>query len=217
MLKVLLVVVIVLVIIVAVLPPMLSDYIIGPYVPPLQLPLASAAPADGVPTLDGTWTVGSGSVAGFRAPESFLLQHGTLVGRTDAVTGTLVISENAIASGSFQVDLSKVVITIGAQTNDLLRLFDTKKYPDATFTLTAPVDLANMPTNGQAMLSNAAGSLTINNVTRPATFTLTGRYDGSALQATGRAPFLVSDFGVKSPFGIHNDAEIEFLVILQRG
>ncbi len=143
--KILLIVVVVLVIIVVILPPILSDYIVGPNVPPLQLPPSSTAPAaSAAPAFDGTWTVGSGSVAGFRAPESFLLQYGTLVGRTDAVTGTFVISKNAIVSGAFQVDLSKIVITIGKQTNNLSRLFDTTKYPDASFTLTAPVDLANM-------------------------------------------------------------------------
>lgn len=215
--KVLLVVVVVLVVIVVALPPMFSDYIVGPYVPPLQLPQSDAVLTGGAaPALDGTWTVESGSVAGFRVPESFLLQRGTLVGRTNAVTGSFVVSKNTIESGSFQVDLSKVVITIGQETNNLSRLFDTKQYPTATFTLTDPINMTDTPTKGEAVSSNATGSLTINNVSHPVTFTLTGRYDGSTLQAVGRASFLVSDFGIKSPFGIHDDAEIEFLVILRR-
>ena len=216
-LKVIIILIIVVVALVLVLPVAFSDYVAGTPLPPLQLPERSVTSADTAPlSLDGTWTTGAGSVAGFRVGESFLLQSGTIVGRTDAVTGSLVISNNVITSGTFQVDLSKVTITINQQTNNLAKVLDTVTYPVATFTLTEPITVAQLPANGQTLSSNATGSLTMNNITRSVTLTLTGRYDGEALEATGSAPVLVSDWGIESPIGIHNDAEIEFLTVLHR-
>ena len=67
------------------------------------------------------------------SPESFLVQSGTIVGRTSAMTGSLVISDNTISSGSIQVDLSK--LTIGdKQNSSFLKILDTNSYPSATLT-----------------------------------------------------------------------------------
>ena len=48
------------------------------------------ASASGSP--DGTWTVGSGSAAGYRVEEVLLGQNTEAVGRTTAVTGELTVS-----------------------------------------------------------------------------------------------------------------------------
>lgn len=218
--RVLKVVVIILIAILAsvlVLPVIFSEAIVGTPLPPLQLLQSSttATPADSL-SLDGVWTTGSGSLAGFRVQESFLLQSGTIVGRTSAVTGSLDISNQVVTSGTFQVDLSQLTIAISEQTNNLSSILDTGAYPDAVFTLTTPIDIAQLPTNGEILSSTASGSLTMNNTTHPITLALTGRYDGSQLEALGSTSILVSDWGMKSPIGIHNDAEIEFLVFLQR-
>lgn len=158
---------------------------------------------------------GDGSLAGFRVPESLLTQSGTIVGRTSAVTGSLVIARSEIASGSFQVDLSKV--TIGGKPNaSFFQMLETSQYPDATLTLTQPIIFTSIPTNGQTISSKATASLAMRGITHTLTFTITARYNGSALEAVGTASSLASDWSVKSPFGIHNDGVIEFLVMLHR-
>lgn len=188
----------------------------GPTAPPLQLPtLNTSTTSATLGSPDGTWQVGNGSIAGFRVEESFLVQSGTIVGRSSAVTGSLAISNNQITSGSFQVDLSK--LTLGAKQNaSFFKLMDTDKYPSATLTLTAPTIFADTPTNGQTITATATGTLSMHGITRPVTFTFTGRYDGSVLEAIGSAPVLASDWSIDSPFGIHNNDMIEFLVVLQR-
>ena len=188
----------------------------GPTLPPLQLPaLNSATTNTSAAPPDGTWTVQSGSVAGFRVEESFLVQSGTIVGRTSAVSGSLVMSHNQVNSGSFQADLSK--LTMGGKPNDsFFKLLDTTQYPTATLTLTNPIVFDSIPSNNQILSSNAAGSLTMHGITHPVTFTFSGRYDGTVLEAIGSAPVLASDWNIDSPFGIHDNDVIEFLVILQR-
>jgi len=195
---------------------LVPESITGPTIPPLQLPaLDTKTTSASAVSPDGNWIVTDGSAAGFRAEESFLVQSGTIVGRTNAVTGSLVISHNEIASGSFQVDLSK--LTVGGKKNEnFFKLLDTDKYPNATLTFTNPIVFTSIPSNGQTLSSNASGSLTIHGISHPVTFTFSGRYDGTALEAVGSAPVLASDWGIESPFGIHDNDVIEFLVILQR-
>ena len=189
----------------------------GSLVPPAAAPLqlSPLSPAANTAAPDGTWIAGEGSLAGFRVPESFLMQSGTIVGRTSAVTGSLSIAHNEIASGSFQVDLSKV--TIGGKANaSFFTMLDTSQYPDATLTLTQPIVFSSIPANGQTISSKATASLSMHGITRTLTFTITARYNGSVLEATGTAASPASDWSIKSPFGIQNDGMIEFLAMLHR-
>jgi hypothetical protein len=71
--------------------------------------LNAAAAGKGSPPAAGTWTVGKGSLAGYRVREEFLGPGNSIVGRTSAVTGTAGIAHNDIASASFRVDLTTVV------------------------------------------------------------------------------------------------------------
>lgn len=194
-----------------------SGSLVGPAPAPLQLqPLSPATTSSGTAPPDGTWRTEDGSVAGFRVPESFLVQSGTIVGRTSAVTGSLVIAHHEISSGAFQVDLSKLTIG-GKQNASFFQMLDTSKYSDATITLTQPIVFPSIPTDGQTISSQATVLLAMHGITHAVTFTVMARSNGSVLEATGSAPVLASDWRIKSPFGVHNNALIEFLIVLRRG
>jgi polyisoprenoid-binding protein YceI len=92
-------------------------------------------------------------MAGFRVGVG---QRSTIVGRTSAVTGALVISHNEISSGSFQVDLSNITID-GKQNASFFELLETSKYPKATLTLAQPIVLPSISTNGQTISRNHPG------------------------------------------------------------
>lgn len=196
-----------------------SNSIVGPAPASLQLlPLSPATQNASEASLDGTWIASNGSVAGFRVPESFLIQHGTIVGRTSAVTGSLLISHQEISAASFQIDLSKITVPVGGKPNaSFFQLLETSKYPDATITLARPIVFSAIPTNGQTLSSQATALLTMRGVTHPVTLTIKARSNGSVLEATGSASVLVSEWGIQSPFAVQNDALIEFLVMLHRG
>ncbi len=196
-----------------------SGSIVGPAPAPLQLPqLSPATTSASSDSPDGTWIAGDGSVAGFRVPESFLVQNGTIVGRTSAVTGSLIIARHEISSGSFQVDLRQLSVRVeGKQNTTIFQILDTSHYPEAMLTLTQPFVFASLPTTGQTIASHATVSLTIHGIAHTVTFTIMARSNGSVLEAIGSAPVLVSDWRIQSPFAVHNNAVIEFLVVLRRG
>lgn len=193
--------------------------IVGPAPAPLQLPSRSPATTSAsTASPDGTWMAGDGSIAGFRVPESFLVQSGIIVGRTSAVTGSLVIAHNEVFSGSFHVDLGKLTVPVGGKPNtSFFQILDTKQYPEATLTLSKPIVFASLPTNGQTIASHATVSLALHGITHPVTFSVMARSNGSVLEALGTASVLVSDWGIQPPFGIHENAVIEFLLVLRRG
>ncbi len=97
------------------------------------------------------------------------------------------------------------------------QLLETSQYPDATLTLTKPIVFHSVPTNGQTISSTATASLAMHGITHTVTFTIMACYNGSVLEAIGSAPVLASDWGIQSPCAVHNNAVIEFLVILRRG
>ncbi len=186
----------------------------GPTAPPLQLPQLNTETTI-TTSADGTWLATSGSIAGFRVNESFLTQSSVIVGRTSAVTGSLVIVNDEISSGTFQADLSQLTMG-GKPYPSLLQILDTNTYPNATLTLTAPIALAGLASSGQTISSTAPGSLTIDGITHPVTIAFTTSYNGTVLEAVGTAPITASDWRVKAPFGIHDNDVIEFLVVLKK-
>ena len=109
-----------------------------------------------------------------------------------------------------------IIVTARRQDTTIYQILDTSQYPEATLTFTRPVVFASLPTNGQAIASQATVSLTMHGIANPVTFTIMARYNGSVLEALGSAPVRVSDWRIQSPFAVHNDAVIEFLVVLQR-
>jgi polyisoprenoid-binding protein YceI len=103
------------------------------------------------------------------------------------------------------------------QNASFAQLLDTSKYPETILTLTKPIVFSSIPSNGHTMLSQATVSLALHGSTHTVTLTVLARYTRSVLEATGSAPIAASDWGIKSPFGVHKDATIEFLIVLHRG
>ena len=74
-------------------------------------PASTAAPSGGAASsdgIDGTWTIASGSQAGYRVKEVLFGQDTDAVGRTSDVTGTMAIAGTTVNNASFKVDLTTV-------------------------------------------------------------------------------------------------------------
>src|SRR6266849_2974401 len=87
---------------------------------PQKLTLSSPAPSTSASASSsdsaaaaGTWTVGSGSLAGYRVREQLasFAAPSDAVGRTSAITGTFSLTQSAsgygVTAASFSVDVSK--------------------------------------------------------------------------------------------------------------
>ncbi|MGD0069734.1 MAG: YceI family protein [Streptosporangiaceae bacterium] len=185
----------------------------------LVLPAGRAsAPAGPV---DGQWEVTAGSVAGFRVKETVLGFSNDTVGRTSAVTGTLVVSGGRLTSAVIVVDLSTVKVN-GKPASQFVRSLRTGRYPEATFTLARPVTLGPAFSAGATIGVTTAGRLELNGVSRPVTLTGSGRRDGTALQVTGTIPVAFSAWGITGPAGfgllgsLANHGVAEFLLTLHQ-
>lgn len=190
-----------------------------PSPPPLALPAAAPRPPLG--PLDGTWTVGSGSVAGFRLQESILGLSNAVVGRTDAVSGDVVVSGNRVTRATFRINLATV--KVGAKTApQLARSLDTERYPSATFTLSRPMALSPAFLAGATINVISTGQLAMRGTSHLVTFHLAARRDGTGLQAAGSMPVAFSGWAITGPKGygffgsLANHGVAEFLLVLHR-
>jgi polyisoprenoid-binding protein YceI len=195
------------------------SYTPQPGPPPLALP-AAAIPAQGS-SVDGSWNVGAGSVAGFRMRQHLLGKHSDIVGRTNTVTGTTAISRHQLTAAIFRVDLTSIKVD-DKPSPQFANSLDTQQHPDATFTLTQPITLpANLDT-GATVTATATGRLSLHGVSRPVTLTISGRRTGPALEAVGSIPVTFSDWGIATPAGygpigsLDDHGLAEFLLVLHR-
>lgn len=185
----------------------------------LSLPGGSASAPSG--PLAGTWIVSSGSAAGFRIQESAFGVSNVVVGRTSAVTGSVVITGNEVTSANFRIDLSALRVGGKVQPQFATSL-DTSAHPTASITLTAPVRLTPGFATGGKIQAKAAARLAMKGTSRPVTVTFSARRSGPALQAAGTIPVEFSRWGIKGPAGfgflasLADHGSAEFLLVLHR-
>ena len=148
----------------------------------------------------GGWTVGSGSVVGYRVNEVLLGQNATAVGRTSDVTGHLTIAGSTVTTAAFSVPMATVHSDKSQRDAQFDgRIMNVSQYPTGTFTLTSPIDLAPLPAGGVIKDYTAHGRLTLHGTTRAVTFTLAAERKGSQIEVSGDIPVLFSDYGIANP------------------
>jgi polyisoprenoid-binding protein YceI len=188
---------------------------------------SSASPASSASTPGtGTWTVDSGSQAGYRVREKLasLSAPSDAVGRTTAVTGTLALSQ---AASGYSVTAASISVDVGKLASDQSRRdqrirsqgLESDRYPTATFKLTSPIALAADAANGQTIHVSATGDLTIHGVTKRVTIPIDARMTGSKIELVGSITFPFSQFGMTPPsiggfVSVENNATMEFQVLL---
>jgi polyisoprenoid-binding protein YceI len=185
---------------------------------PLTFP-ANATRPDG--PLDGIWGPAKGSLAGFRVSQTALGFSSEVVGRTNGVTGTIIVSDGRVTTAMFRIDLSTLTVS-GKKQPQFAASLDTANHPVATFTLTQPVRLGPAFASGSTITARCSGDLTLRGVSRLVTFPIAGRRDGTALEVAGSVPVTFSAWGIKGPSGfgllgsLADHGVAEFLIILRR-
>ena len=112
--------------------------------------------------VDGTWSVATGSTAGYRVQEILFGQKSEAAGRTSKVTGQFVITNTAVTAGSFMVDMASITSDESRRDGQFHgRIMDTSQFPRSTFELTKPIDLGSIPADGSQISTKATGNLTL--------------------------------------------------------
>lgn len=187
---------------------------------PLTIPHNSVGKPAG--PLDGTWITTTGSLAGFRVKESFLGISNDVVGRTSAVTGTIVISGNQVSEAVFRVDLPTIEVS-GKTERAFDQSLDTSAHRYATVALAAPLTIRPSFISGiNTMTTTTQGEMTMHGATHPVTITIACRRDVNDLQAAGSIPITFSAWGIAEPTGygsiagLANHGIAEFYLHLRR-
>jgi polyisoprenoid-binding protein YceI len=182
----------------------------------------TTADPPGDSSIDGTYTISSGSQAGYRAKEVLFGQSATAAGRTSDVTGEAVIAGTTVSKADFTVGLATVKSDEDRRDQQFQgRIMDVADFPTATFTLTQPIQLTSIPAQNEEIKVSATGDLTLRGVTKSVTFELSASRKGSdTIAVQGDIPITWSDWGIPEPsFGpaqVASDGEIEFLLVLTR-
>ncbi|WP_265522091.1 YceI family protein [Oerskovia flava] len=170
----------------------------------------TAAPEPGPLDVEGFWTVAEGSAAGYRVDEVLSGQEATVVGRTQDVTGSMIVEDTQMRFAEVVVDVASLETDSGARDEYFQGLLETDIYPTAVFTLTDPVDLSELPDQREPVALEAAGALTIRDTTQPVTVALEAQRSGAGVQVSGAIPVRFADFGVSVP-------DLEFVRVSEEG
>ncbi len=164
---------------------------------------SSTAPSSSSPAssaVDGTYHVSAGSEAGYRVSEVLVGQHATAVGRTSKIWGSITIANDQVTSGTFTVDMASVV-SDQSQRNAQFdgRIMDVAKYPTATLTLTAPIDLGTAPAVGAEATYHASGTLDMHGVSQAVSFSLTTERTADGIYALADLPIAFARWNIANP------------------
>lgn len=158
----------------------------------------------------GTWTIDtsigsfsdfSSSFVGYRVEETFANNRAnTAVGRTPDVAGTLVLDGTTLASVEVTADLTTLKSDDERRDGQLRnQAIETGRYPEASFELTSPVDLAALPAGGGTVSATASGELTLHGVTRTVEVPITATISGDVVTVTGSIEIRFADYGIAQP------------------
>jgi polyisoprenoid-binding protein YceI len=182
----------------------------------------AAAPAGDAASVSGTYHVTTGSLVGYRVDEILVGQKTTAVGRTSEVTGSVSVDGTAVPKATFTAQMASVVSDQSGRNAQFRgRIMDTSTYPTATFTLTHPITLEEIPAVGAVTSAQATGNLTLRGKTRPVTFTIDAERTTSGVEVQGDIPVLFSNWDIPNPsFGpidTQDHGTMEFLLQLAQG
>jgi polyisoprenoid-binding protein YceI len=200
--------------------------------------LAPAAPAgesgsSSVPSTDGSvageWTVGAGSVAGYRVREQLanLPAESDAVGRTEDVSGSITVEGDGdgarLTAGTLTVDTTTIQSDESRRDNRLRNQgLQTDQFPTATFTVTKPVEVPATAVAGTPSDVTLVGDLTLHGVTKSVEIPAQAQLADGKIQVAGSITFPLSDFDISPPnvggfiLSISDQGALEFLVSFEK-
>jgi polyisoprenoid-binding protein YceI len=187
---------------------------------------ASPTTGDAPDTPDGTWTVQpdvdpDAVFVGYRIDERFGGETvtKTATGRTSQVEGSLVIDGDQVTDTSIVANLATLSSNRTARDTAMrVKGLETDQFPDAEFTLTAPITLSPSPTVGVPVDATATGTLTLHGEENEVDVPIEACWTGLTIKLSGSAPIVLADYGieqVQTPIvDIADHGELEFELVL---
>ena len=170
---------------------------------------------------DGEWAVVADSVVGYRVKEILFGQDTEGVGRTSAVTGSLVIANNEVTSAEFSVDMTTIKSDSSRRDRQVNnRILDTATFPTATFALNDPIALTPEALAGSDFTANTTGTLTLRGVTKTVPVALTARLVDNVIEVNGSIEIVFAEWQIPDPsvsaIVVEDRGLLEFLIRFSR-
>jgi polyisoprenoid-binding protein YceI len=147
------------------------------------------------------------------------------IGRTHEFTGTIVVKPD----GTIVSSDSKFVVNLGTLTSDRSQrdnyikrnVLQTNQYPNAVFVPTQVTGLSSPLPQSGAVSFKLIGDFTIQNVTKPVTWDVTGQVQGNEFTGQATTSFKFEDFGLTQPrvavvLSVEDHIQLELDLDLQR-
>lgn len=183
---------------------------------------AKAATTD----VDGTWAVSdrvgpNQSSVGFTFFEILPAEEKVTSGSTQDVDGEVQIAQGAITAAEVTVDMNTVTTDNDRRDVNVRRsIFDTEEFPSATFSVTEPADISQLPEDGTAGTVTLTGDLTIHGQTNHISHEFEALRSGERIIVAGDVPINRLDYGVETPefvaAKIAEDGEINIRLNLEK-
>jgi polyisoprenoid-binding protein YceI len=176
---------------------------------------------------EGTYSVAPGDTnnfVGYRVVEKLVASvvESTATGRTNNVTGSLTIDGTTVRDVTVEADLRDLQSDNGFRDGRLHSSgLESDQFPQATFVLTEPITLPNVPKAGETITVEGTGDFTLHGVTKRVTIPLEGRWDGTDIQVVGHLPIVMGDYDITPPTApavasVDDHGEMEFQLFFKK-
>ncbi|GAB2514764.1 YceI-like domain protein [Corynebacterium atrinae] len=204
--------------------PMVYSAFMGPGVRTEGLSTDDVKPAS--TDINGEWEVARGGGAnatsvGYTFFEILPGERKNTSGSTSAVGGFATIEAGTLTAGSITVDMTKV--SSDNERRDINvrnKILNTDQFPDAVFTVTEPVDLSAVPSDGRVVPVKLIGDLEVRGESRPLVHDFDVVRDGDRIIVSGDIRINRHDYGVESPefvaAKIDEEGELNIRVALEK-
>ncbi len=188
---------------------------------PAEATATESVAADVAAGYDGTWTVTEESEFGYRVEEVLFGVNTTAAGRSNQIRGQLVIEGSTVTAADFAVDVASITSDDRRRDGQFTgNIMETAQFPEASFTLTEPIELGAVPGPGEQITAQAAGELTLHGVTRPVEFAVTAEAGAERIGVLGNIPIVFADYDIDNPSraGITTEDHglLEFVLVFER-
>jgi polyisoprenoid-binding protein YceI len=172
-------------------------------------PTAAAA----IASIEGVWTItpSDATFVGYRADG----QTGEAVGRSPGVTGSLTASATQISEVAVTADMTQPTSDSSLRYEHLGdEGVQYNTYPTSTFELTEPIEISDVPADGEALAFSATGDLTVRDSTLPVVVDLDAAVVEGQLIVVGSTEISLDDYG--AAVGSTKTATMEFSLVFTK-
>ncbi len=176
--------------------------------------------------VDGEWAASTKpgpnqTSAGFTFFEILPAEKKVTSGSTRSVSGGVTVEGGTLRSGEITVDMATLTTDSDVRDNNVRsKILSTDQFPEATFTLTKPADVSQVPDDGTVTQVELTGDLTIRGQTREVSQPFNVARSGENVLVAGDIPIKRSEYGVETPelvaAKIADDGEVNIKVNLQK-